>query len=46
LLSLASIGLDLGRVLCCYFMWSPIGYLRVVRILEIRIWGDRNKNCV
>jgi hypothetical protein len=23
-------------------MLSPVKYLRVVKILEIRIWGDRN----
>jgi hypothetical protein len=25
---------------------SPVEYLRVVIILEIRIWGDRKGNCV
>jgi hypothetical protein len=46
LLSFARIGLGLDRVMYRYFMLSPVGYLRVVIILEIRIWGDRNGNCV
>jgi hypothetical protein len=32
--------MGLGRVPFNYFMLSPVGYLRVDIILEIRIWGD------